>query len=212
MPAGFTVADKLARLDDPHVVALEALRDAIAGFRSAPVPHFDPHDGGTLAEVLLLLETPGPGPGQGSGQGSGHRAGQGPGPERFVSRDNPTGTARNITRFCAAAGLQRGRMVIWNTVPWIIHRPGERNRPPRRREIEQGLAALPACLELLPALKVVVLAGRVAAQAEAVVARAGLAVLTMPHPSPIYVNTAPTIAPAMTETLRAAAAMLPARI
>jgi hypothetical protein len=65
------------------------------------VPGFDPADGGADARLLLLLETPGPG-------------GDGP---RLVSRDNPTGTARNLTRFLADAGIARVDTLLWNAVP-----------------------------------------------------------------------------------------------
>ncbi len=177
------------------MTALESYRAALES-RRGPTPHCDPLDGGIAAECLLLLETPGP------------RGGT----IRFVSRDNPTGTARNITRFCQAAGLDRRRMVIWNAVPWMIHAPGARNRAPKRAEITAGLEQLPGFLALLPALRVVVLAGRVAAQAATVVAtcRPGMRILTMPHPSPIYVVTAPDIAGRLEATLATAAAIIAA--
>ncbi len=182
-----------AALADPHAVPLEAYRAALAA-RLGDVPHVDPLDGGTLAACLLLLETPGP-------RGNAIR---------FVSRDNPTATARNITRFCDAAKLERRRMVLWNAVPWLIHAPGARNRAPRRAEIAAGVALLPSFLDLLPCLRVAVLAGRSAAAAAPVLreARPQLSVLFMPHPSPVYVNTAPGIAPGIVATLRQAAALL----
>jgi uracil-DNA glycosylase len=171
-----------AALLAPHMRPLEAYRrelEAVLG----PVPHFDLLDGGIAARCLLLLETPGP------------RAGA----IRYVSRDNPTATARNITRFCAAAGLAREDTVIWNAVPWIIHAAGAGNRAPPRAEIEQGRAQLPSLLPLLPELRVVVLAGRVAGEMASLLreVRPSLAVLRTPHPSPVYVNTAPAIAPAL---------------
>ncbi len=183
---------RVCMLGAPHVAGLERLRVNLA--RHGPVPHFDPCDGGDRARVLLLLETPGPGMA----------------PIRFVSRDNPTGTAANLRRFCTAAGLEREDTVIWNTVPWIVHAPGARNRPVRRAEIAAGLQALPALLGGLPGLAVVVLAGRVARDASEVVRteRPGVAVLSMPHPSPTYVNTSPSIAPALCDVLRTAAGLL----
>ena len=113
-----------------------------------------------------------------------------------MSRDNPTGTARNIARFCEAAGLARRDTVLWNVVPWLIHPSGARNRAPTRTETAAGLALVPGLLTLLPQLRVIVLCGRAAGLAEAVIARhrPGLAVLRMPHPSPTYVCTAPQIA------------------
>ncbi len=178
-----------------HMVALERCRSQVAA-TWGDVPHFDPFDGGDEATCLLLLETPGP------------RAGA----IRFVSRDNPTATARNLTRFCDMAGLPRQRMVLWNAVPWVIHAPGARNRAPRRAEIVAGIALVPGLLECLPRLRVVVLAGSVAARAASLIAqtRPELQVLAMPHPSPVYVNTALTIAPGIVSTLRKAAALLDA--
>ncbi len=185
--------DRSQALSAAHMVPLERYRAELEA-RHGPTPHCDPLDGGADAECLLLLETPGP-------RGD---------TVRFVSRDNATGTARNITRFCAAAGLDRRRMVIWNAVPWTIHAPGARNRAPRRAEIAMGLAELPGFLALLPALRVVVLSGRVAAEAAPVIeaARPDLPVLTMAHPSPTYVVTAPDIAGRLVATLAEAAAIL----
>ena len=175
------------------MVALERYRLDLEA-RRGPVPHCDPLDGGVEAECLLLLETPSP-------RGDAIR---------FVSRDSATGTARNITRFCEAAGLERRRVVIWNAVPWIIHAPGARNRAPKRAEVAAGLAELPGFLALLPRLRVAVLAGRVAREAAPVIAasRPGVPVLTMPHPSPTYVVTAPDIAGRLVAALAEAAAIL----
>ena len=172
------LAARAAARGGTKVLALDRYAAALR-LRHGAVPDVDPFDGGTDARLLLLLETPGPGAE----------------PLRFVSRDNATGTAANIRRFTAAAGLDRADTVIWNAVPWVIHAPGARNRPPRRGEIAAGLAELPGFLSLLPRLVAVVLAGRVAAQARSGIAaeRPNLAVLEMPHPSPTIVCTSPTI-------------------
>ena len=171
------LAARRAALQAP---ALAPLRDFAAGLRAAhgPTPDFDPADGGTAARVLLLLETPGPSIG---------RTG-------FVSADNTTGTAANLRRFLAEAGLDRRCLAIWNTVPWVIHAGGP-NRAPRRDEIGRGLAALPGLLPLLPLLRCAVLSGRVAGLAEPVLRalRPGLGLVRVPHPSPVYVCTSPDI-------------------
>ena len=173
-------ARRAALLTDPRFAPLEAFARGLAA-RFGPTPHVDPLDGGVRARVLLLLETPGPG-----------RE-----PLRFVSRDNATGTARNLRRFFAAAGLDRRDSVIWNAVPWVIHAAGARNRAPRTGEVAAGLAELPALLPLRPALSAVVLAGRAAGRAAPVLAARAphLRVLAMPHPSPTFVCTDPKIAP-----------------
>ncbi len=184
---------RAALLIDPRFEPLEAFADRLAG-RFGATPHVDPLDGGTGARLLLLLETPGPGLE----------------PLRFVSRDNPTGTARNLRRFLSEAAIDRRDSVVWNAVPWTIHAAGARNRSPTRAEILAGLAELPGFLALLPDLRVVVLAGRVAAEAEPAVRamRPGTAVFRIPHPSPTYVCTKPSIAPGIVAVLREAAALL----
>lgn len=171
--------------------ALERWRRSLAA-AGRRVPGFDPADGGAAARLLILLETPGP---------------DGP---AIVSRDNPTGTSRNLARFLAAAGIARADTILWNAVPWIVHEPGARNRPLRRAEIAAGLALLPPLLALLPRLAVVVLAGRVAGQAAPIVAQAcpTARLLTMPHPSPTYVCTSPAVPAQIGATLAAAAALL----
>lgn len=158
------------------------------------MPGFDPADGRAEARLLILLETPGPG-------------GDGP---RQVSRDNPTGTARNLTRFLHEAGIARADTILWNAVPWIVHAPGARNRALRRGEIREGIAMLPSFLALLPHLAVVVLAGRVAGEARGTVAaaRPDAAVLAMPHPSPTIVCTSPEIPRRIAMSLGEAAALL----
>ncbi len=156
------------------------LRAFAAGLRAVhgATPDFDPADGGTAAPILVLLETPGPAIG---------RTG-------LVSADNPTGTSANLRRFLREAGLGRQDVVIWNTVPWVIHAGGP-SRAPRPEEIRRGLAALPALLPLLPALRCAVLCGRVAGLAEPVLHTAdpALALIRVPHPSPTYVCTSPDV-------------------
>ena len=158
------------------------------------MPCFDPNDGRAEARLLVLLETPGP---------AVHDLG-------MVSRDNPTGTARNLTRFLAGAGIARADTILWNAVPWIVHAPGERNRALRRREIAEGLAVLPPFLALLPRLKVIVLSGRVAGEARGIIAavRPDVAVLAMPHPSPTYVCTSPDVPRRIEAALAEAARLL----
>ena len=172
-------AARLALLAAQKFAPLEHYRRAIAA-RYGNTPHVDPLDGGTAARVLLLLETPGP---------------RGPTP-RFVSCDSTTGTARNMTRFLAQAGIERRHILRGKAVPWIIHAEGARNRAPCSAEIAEGLALLPGLLDLLPNLRGVILAGRVAQRAEPYLAqtRGTLACVGMPHPSPTYVNTAPAVA------------------
>lgn len=181
-----------ALLGAPHMAALARFAAGLRA-RHGEVPDFDPLDGGTGARVLVLLETPGPTIG---------RTG-------LVSADNPTGTGRNLRRFLGAAGIARADRALWNAVPWYIHAGGP-NRAPRASELREGLALLPPLLDLLPRLRVAVLAGRAAAGAEAVLRahRPGVPVRLMPHPSPTYVCTAPDVARRIEAALAEAAALL----
>lgn len=164
--------------DAPHVRPLRAFARRIAAERGAEVPDPDPLDAGVEARLLLLLETPGPSIG---------RTG-------FVSRDNPTGTAANLFRFLAEAGIARRDTLIWNAVPWVIHAPGALNRAPRRSEAAAAPYFAPL-LALLPRLAVVVPAGRFAQAAAAPLSalRPDLPVIPIPHPSPTYVCTSSTV-------------------
>lgn len=176
-PASLAIRRSL--LDEPHLAALRDLAARIAFETGAPVPDPDPLDGGTEARLLLLLETPGP-----AIRGTG-----------IVSRDNPTGTAANLFRFLHAAGIARAETLIWNAVPWVIHAEGARNRAPRRSEIRAAAPYLAPLLVCLPRLRAVVLSGRVAGELESDLAtlRPGLPVCRIPHPSPTYVCTAPSV-------------------
>ncbi len=180
----------MALLADPAVLAtrrallqrpdMAALRAFAASVRAAhgPTPDFDPADGGGNARLLLLLETPGPAIG---------RTG-------FVSADNATGTAANLRRFFAQAGIDRQDVAIWNAVPFVIHTGGP-NRAPRAAEIRQGLSLLPSLLAELPRLCCVVLSGRIAGLGEPIIRseRPALRVIRVPHPSPVYVCTSPAV-------------------
>ena len=92
-------------------------------------------------------------------------------------------------------------------MPWLIHAPGALNRAPTRPETEAGIALLPDLMTLLPSLRAVVLCGRAAGRAEPVIAGYDpkLSVLHMPHPSPTYVCTAPSVAERIVTALIAAA-------
>jgi hypothetical protein len=177
-PGALTV--RKALLDSPRIAPIRALARQIAEAHGAEVPDPDPLDGGVEARLLILLETPGP-----SIRGTG-----------FVSRDNPTGTAANLFRFLAEAGIARRDTLLWNTIPWVIHAPGALNRAPRRAEVRQALPCLAPLLARLPRLRVVVLSGRVAglARGELAALRPDLPAIAVPHPSPTYVCTAPSVA------------------
>lgn len=169
---------KIALAFAPHVRSLNKRVEALQK-TYGQVPYFDPCDGGTRATVLVLLETPGP---------SNLVV-------RFVSRDNPSPTQKNLAAFLRDAGIPRDQSVLWNTVPWVIRKKGERPRSPRRAEIKVGLQELDLLLPLLGSLKVVVMSGRIAQQAAPYLRlkRPDLQLYCMPHPSPLSVCVSPSV-------------------
>jgi uracil-DNA glycosylase len=188
------LAARRAMMGAPHIAPIRALGDRISAERRAPVPTPDPLDGGVGARMLLLLETPGP---------AVLRTG-------FVTRDSANGTAANLFRFLAAAGIARADTLIWNVVPWLIHEAGALNRAPRRAEVAAAGPYLAPLLDLLPRLAVAVLAGRFAGEAAPALAahRPGLPVIRVPHPSPTYVCTTPDVPARIRRGLAEAAAIL----
>ncbi|MGY6249860.1 uracil-DNA glycosylase [Bosea thiooxidans] len=163
-------------VDPPHVRPLNRYTDVLRA-RHGDVPDFDPLDGGIEARLLVLLETPGP---VSVSTGT-------------TSRDNPTGTARNLTRFLDGLPLSRWDTVIWNAVPWRLPRRGGKLGRPTRMDIEAAAHDLPALIALLPRVQVVVLAGRVAQSLRPVLdaARPDVTAIAIPHPSPTHLAASP---------------------
>ncbi len=161
-----------------HVAPLTAFVDTLraeTGYGEL-IPYFDPLDGGVQAAVLFLMEAPGP---------WAVRTG-------ILSNDNPNQTARNFTTLRQQVGLDRRRTVLWNIVPWYIG-SGRKIRPAGPADIRAGLVYLERLLPLLADLQLVVLVGRKAQQAEALLREKVpmIALIHMPHPSPQFVNFAP---------------------
>ena len=188
------LAARRALIAVPHIAPIRALAARISAERGAPVPMPDPLDGGVAARMLLLLETPGP---------AVLRTG-------FVTRDSANGTAANLFRFLAEAGLRRADTLIWNAIPWLIHAEGALNRAPRRAEVVAAAPYLAPLLDLLPNLAVAVLAGRYAGDAAPAITalRPRLPIIRIPHPSPTYVCTAPEVPARIRRGLSEAAALL----
>lgn len=170
--------ERLSQLEDEHIITLtrfvHRLRERIGP--QAAIPYFDPWDGGTEARVLFLLEAPGP-----KARNSG-----------FVSMNNPDETARNLFEISREAGLNRKRLVLWNTVPWYIG-SDRKIRPASSTDIAQGFESLKELLSLLPRLTAIVLVGRKAQRIEARVRALAprLQIFHSPHPSPMFVNRRP---------------------
>ncbi|MFZ2176662.1 MAG: uracil-DNA glycosylase [Rhodococcus sp. (in: high G+C Gram-positive bacteria)] len=104
------VAEKMARIRDPHVEPLNALADRIAdavGLPSGDIPYVDPDQGGIRARVLVLLDNPSTKAESGTGSG-------------LLSLDNDDRTARNCREAYARSGIQWSDVVHWNVVPFPV--------------------------------------------------------------------------------------------
>lgn len=163
------IARRRALLGAPHMAPLAAYASAlrVEGAAGDEVPDMDPLDGGCGARLLFLMEKPGP-------MTSPARGGSG-----FASRDNDDQTAEAAWTFLRHAGLARGEVVFWNTVPWwngtIAFTAAERRR---------GLERLPALLDLLPRLEGAVMVERQAERARPLLEARGLRLHASAHPSP----------------------------
>jgi len=172
------LSERLSALAEPHI---EPLAEFVHRLREqmgpdARIPYFDPWDGGTDAEVLVLLEAPGA-----KARNSG-----------FVSMNNPDETAKNFFLASRDATLPRRKLVMWNIIPWYIGTE-VKIRPAKGTDIREGKLLLRELLELLPKLRAIVLMGRSAQKAESdLLALAPDAkIFQCPHPSPLYVNNKP---------------------
>ncbi|UEA60663.1 uracil-DNA glycosylase [Gordonia otitidis] len=140
------VAEKMARIRDPHVAPLNALADEIADYLDIPrghVPYVDPDVGGVNARMLVLLDNPSSRAEAGTGSG-------------LLSLDNDDRTARNCREAYAEHGIDWSDVVHWNVVPFPVadtnggSTPGERGRGARwTREL----------VDRLPHLEIVLLLG-----------------------------------------------------
>lgn len=164
------VAHRRTMLNEPHIARLTAYVESLrAKHPTWEFQDFDPADGGVEADMLFLFEKPGP-----MTSSTGKRKGSG-----FISRNNDDPTAEATFSFMAEANIDRKRTVTWNIVPgW--------NGTTRvsSAECRDGLQELANLVALLPRLRTVVLVGRKAGSAEALMRSLGLRVFTSAHPSP----------------------------
>lgn len=156
---------RLAQAFDPHVAPLNRWAEEQRSASGHWLPFFDPLDGGVLARVLLLLESPGPVVSR----------------TRFVSMDNPDGTAENLRCLLHLSGLRRREVAMWNVVPWQMSENGVVT--PRPGQYAEAASLTRHLLSLLADLRVVVLVGRHAERAWPLVG-SSLPTLACPHPSP----------------------------
>ena len=186
-------ARRVAAFQSPHMLALNQF---VHDLRRLPgeVPYFDPLDGGIDARLMILLETPGP-----------KRSNP-----RFTSRDNQAPAARNLKKLLDEAGIPRAMTIIWNAVPWVLPRRAKKLGRPTACDLETATASFGKLLEILPALDVIVTAGVIATKfmAERKELCRSIKTVSMPHPSPVYLNTRPDLYASSLASLRSAYRML----
>lgn len=183
------LALRQSQLHEPHIAPLtdfvHRLREKVGP--DASIPYFDPLDGGVNAEILFLLEAPGP-----KAKNSG-----------FISRDNPDESAKNMHELSREAGIDRTRVVVWNTVPWYIG-DGKKIRPANTDDITEGLSSLTELMQLLNNVRGVVLVGKKAQKSKKLVMKINphLTIFECTHPSPKFVNRYPQNRQVLLESLK----------
>jgi hypothetical protein len=172
------IAERLRMLDTvPAVQPLRRWSADLADRHGAVVPFFDPVEAGVDARVLVLPEAPGP-----RTNADNQRPGSG-----FISIDNDDQTATNCWTYRRAAGLESA--LHWNIVVGDL---GPASTKPTASELREGAAELVQLRDLLPSLKVVVLAGRYTQAGwnrhVAPVLQKPITTVRTWHPSPLSMN------------------------
>ena len=125
------------------------------------------HASFSQASSLFLFEKPGPMTADQAGSG-------------FISRNNDDPTAEATYNFMQQAQLPRKETILWNLIPWW-----NGTRKVTTEERNRGLSSLSELMSLLHRLKVIVLVGRNAERANAIINELGVNVIISAHPSPL---------------------------
>ncbi|GBF07581.1 hypothetical protein DAERI_150099 [Deinococcus aerius] len=128
-----TCERKLSLLREPRMLPLTEYTDDLARRTNRVIPFFDPEDGGTQAELLLLMSHVDGDPGS-ARNGS-----------PFISMENEDPTANNLQRVILDLGLPRSTLLLWNVVPWQDGDP--------KKEAGVGAIHLPRLIQRLPNLR-----------------------------------------------------------
>jgi hypothetical protein len=132
----------------------------------------DPLDGGVNARILFLFEKPGP---MTDASDLSRNSGSG-----FISRDNDDRTAEATFQFMREARIPRRETLIWNVIPWW-----NGMRKISSTEMNEGLHATGALIQLLDNLRVIVLVGKKAGKAYGSLVELDVSVYHSDHPSPL---------------------------
>ena len=176
---------KRGRLSEPHVAPINTYLQALEEQIGKPIPSVDPDSGGVTSRVLLLFESP---------SRKGVQLGSG-----IISCDNDDLTAKNVWEAHRATGLLREWCIAWNIVPWYVGTV-EENHAPTKDDLQNGSALLPAFIDLLPDLQVVIPIGKAAARglepiADWLKSKDITIIENTPHPSPRVFNRWPSAKP-----------------
>jgi len=159
-------------LTAPHIAPINQFVDSIRDRDGRGwAPYVASLHGGVDAQVLSILRDPGPATQDGSGSG-------------FLAIDNDDPTAERQVVLFESAGISPRQVLPWNAYPWYF------NRQPTASELAAGAEVIVELLELLPALRVVLLQGRdaeagwkkVARRLPAPIEEGGVTVLATIHP------------------------------
>jgi hypothetical protein len=133
-------ADQWARRYESDVAPINRLVDELGTHTDAGAPPYvAPMYRGVDAPAVAILRDPGPKAGGARGSG-------------FLSVENDDQTAERQCAFLAEAGIDPADVVPWNVYPWYI------NATPTRTQLVAGVEPLRRLIELMPDLRVVLLA------------------------------------------------------
>lgn len=163
---------KLDRVHNPHVLPLNELVERWRA-EGRQVPWADPDSGGIHSRILFLHESPGPASSAAHGSG-------------MISPDNNDQTAERFWRLSRQAGLESGRYIAWNAVPWYVSATGKAANA-TEADARAAVPYLHQFVMLLTELRVVVVMGGFAEHSWLRYLRLPdspvLPLITAPHPS-----------------------------
>jgi hypothetical protein len=137
--------EELANRYADHVKPINELIDQINSSEpSRWMPYVSPDFGGVRAQLLLLLKIPSPATDNREGQ---HGSG-------LLSVNNSDGAAARTHQLLEETGLRLDQILTWNAYPWIPPAVGLKND-----DLHRGAKVLRRLVDLLPHLRVAILAG-----------------------------------------------------
>lgn len=123
----------------PHTRAINQFVDQLGG-GTGSIPYVDPSHGGSAAGILSVMFHPG------NGRQGGARSG-------FLSLENADDASHQQLTDLRVAGIAPFDVSPWNVYPWYT------DSDPSDRDIERGVATLARVIELMPALRAVLIQG-----------------------------------------------------